>query len=117
MTVFANWHQGEHLRHDARLQFHHQTDDARFEAAGPQQLDVGIVIADLAGQAVEHAVELDTFDVDDQTLWIFDGEMGEFQRRVVFERDPGVIGGRPDAYRDDRRPAGGATGERRDREN
>ena len=106
----------EHLRIDLGLQLHDQAHDARLEAAGTQQLDIGIVGGDLAGQAVEHAVEFDAFDVDDQAIRVLDGEMAEFERCVVFEGNAGVVGGRPDADGEDGGQPGGCAGQRCDGE-
>jgi hypothetical protein len=71
----------EHLRRDLGLQLHDQAHDARLEAPGTQQLDVGVVGRHLACQAVEDAVEFDALDIDHQAVGVFDGEMGEFERR------------------------------------
>ena len=93
-----------------------QTHDTRLVASGAQQLDVRIVSGHLAGEAVEHAVEFHPFDVDDQTIRTFDHEMGEFKRRIVFERHARVIGRRPDTHREHRRQLGYRARQRRKRQ-
>jgi hypothetical protein len=97
MAVFAGRRQHEDLRLDLVLEFHHQANDSRLEAAGTQQLDVGVVSSDLVGQPFEHAVELDPFEVDNQPLRVLDHEVRIFERRRMLDRHPRVIGRRPDA--------------------
>jgi len=111
VAVFAGRLEFENLRCDLGLELHDQAHDAGLETPGTQQLDVGIVGRDLARQTVEHAVEFDTFDIDDQTVRILDGELRVFERRVAFERDARVIGCRPDAHGEHRGRLDGGPGQ------
>ena len=99
MPIFTNRGQRKYLRRNPGFQLHDQAHHARFETPGTQQFDVGIVGRHLAGETVEHAVELDALDIDHEAVRIFNQKMRVFERRVVFEGNARVISRRPDAHR------------------
>jgi len=107
VPVAADRRQFENLRAGLSLEFHDHTDDARLVAPGAQQANVGVIGGDLARQSVKDAVELDSLEVDHETIRILDQEMGVLQWRAVLDRHPGVVSRRPDAHRHD---AGRTTG-------
>ena len=98
MAVFTHRRQDEDLRLHLLLELHHQAHDPGLEAPGAQQLDVRVVRRNLGRQALEDAVELDALHVHHQAFGVLDREVGVFERQARFDRHPGVIGSRPDAY-------------------
>ena len=92
----ADGSQLEDLRLDLVLEFHHQSHDARFEATGTEQLDVGIVRSNLAGELLEYAIEFDAFEINDQSVGILDREMRELQSLAMLDSDSRVVLCRPD---------------------
>ena len=117
VTILTHRRQRKHLWRHPCLQFHHQAHHPRLETSCTQQLDMRVVFGNLAGNAFQHAIELDPFDIDHQPIRIFDREMVEFQWRIMLQGDAGVIRGRPDAHGDNGRPVGGMAGQWRYRNN
>jgi hypothetical protein len=114
MSVLANRREHKHLRRHLGLQLHDKPHHARLEAPGAKQLDVGIIASNLASEALKHAIQFDTFKIDDKTLGILDGELGKFDGCVAFQRHACVVGCRPDTNREHTRP-GAASGLRQRR--
>ena len=93
--------QREQLRRDRLLQVDHQPHHARLVLADPHAGDVGIVAADLADDLAQRRAQLEAVDIDHQPRRAVDQEVAGLQRGVAFERDAGVVVGRPDPHRDD----------------
>ena len=71
---------------------------AGFETAHAHAFDIGIVIADLGIERVEYLIDIHPFQVDHQTVRIFDGELVVANRLAGFDGDTGVILSRPYAH-------------------
>ncbi|OWW20513.1 hypothetical protein AYR66_14475 [Noviherbaspirillum denitrificans] len=98
VAVLADRGEREHLRVDFFLEVEHQAHHVRTVLPDAHLLDVGIVRLDLCDQLLQRRVELEAFDIDHQPFGILDDEMAGFQVGVVFQRDAGVVFGRPDAH-------------------
>jgi hypothetical protein len=103
VLVGADRLEHEHLRLDFFLQVEHQPHHARAVLADPHLLDVRVARLDLGDQALERRVQVEPFDVDHQPFRVLHDEVGRFQVAVVFQRDAGVVGRRPDPHREDLR--------------
>ena len=106
MAVLSSRCQIKHLRRDLGFEFHNQTHNPRLETPGPQQFDIRVVSRHLARQTIESAVKFNALNINHQTIWVFDQEMGVFKLAFVFEGDPSVIRRRPNTHGKNRRLPG-----------
>ena len=102
VAVVSDRREREHLRLHFLFQFNDDAHDIGLETSGADQLDLRIVVENFLRQTLQHRVELDTFEIEDEAFGIFQQQVGEFERCAVFQRDAGVISCRPDAHAEQR---------------
>jgi len=103
MLIFGNRLQRENLRLDVGLQFDDQAHHAGPVAAGANQFDVGVAVENFRRQRLQHRIEFDAFEIDHQARRVGHHLAIVFERLIVFQGDPRVVGGGPHAHRQDAR--------------
>ena len=105
------------MRINGGFQINHHPHGVGRILTGANATDIRIATLNFAAQTLQHIVEGDAADIDDQAARVIDGEIFVIQTLAGFQRNPGISVGGPNTYGDKLRCSPLAPSQRADTEN
>ena len=101
VLVGGNGRQRKNFGFDRLFEVQHQAHDFGLVLSDAQAGDVRVVGPDLADQFAQRRAQLQAIDINHQTGRVLGDKMFGRQSHITFQRDAGVVQGRPQTHRHD----------------